>query len=644
MKQKLLDNLRLLLSIAAVTLLMPLSASAQTRIAVVSDIHVMAPDLLANNAASQEPWIKDFAGERKMLDKSAGLFTQFVEALKSSKPDILLITGDLTKDGELASHKYVRDGLAELTASPYNIKVFVIPGNHDIKSSGKVYKYDGTTKTELEAEDLITTADAFATYYNGYGYGDDNSAYDTDSKSYATEPVPGLVIIGIDSHSATISEETLTWVSEQAAAARDNGKQVIAMMHHPLFPHITGADMFIDTYTVGSYETVRNALITAGVNVILTGHFHTSDIAKDWNDDASKAIYDINTGSLISYPCDYRILELSQNKQTLNVSTYSLTPSGMTAAQCKTWLSGRLKSKAEAMMTAKAIEKVGEFAASLAAPYINSLATFAANLFILHAEGDENTVTHQTDRDNLESTYNYYKDDPLYSAALSYGGITDASVYSILDDKSNYGGDHQNQTDDRTLEITMPSLDESVTIPASGWATYCTGHDVDVSLTGGLTAYTVTAVDATTATLTEVTKIPAEEGFLLKGTAGNYTLKPATEAVTAVTNLLKGTLTATAAVEGDYALATKGEGENQVTAFYPVTAGVTIPARKAYFHGTSGAPMLVLGGDGGATGIETIGNAPGSKADCPVYTLQGTRTASLRPGIYIRNGKKLVIK
>ena len=239
---------------------------------------------------------------------------------------------------------------------------------------------------------------------------------------------------------------------------------------------------------------------------------------------------------------------------------------------------------------------------------------------------------------NLNSAYNTAKEMHIISEE-KYDALS-AMTNSMLQDKSNYGGDHQNQTPDRTLEIPMPSLDESVTIPASGWATYCTGHDVDVSLTSGLTAYTVTAVDATTATLTEVTKIPAEEGFLLKGTEGNYTLKPATEDVTAVTNLLKGTLTATAAVEGDYALATKGEG----AAFYPVTPEVTIPARKAYFHGTSGAPMLVLGGDGGATGIETIGNAPGSKADCPVYTLQGTRTASLRPGIYIRNGKKLVIK
>lgn len=638
MKQKLLDNLRLLLSIAPVTLLMPLSASAQTSIAVVSDIHVMAPDLLANDAASNEPWIKDFAGERKMLDKSAGLFTQFVGALKLSKPDILLITGDLTKDGELASHKYVRDGLAELTASPYNIKVFVIPGNHDIKSSGTVYKYDGTTKTALTEDDLITTDDAFATYYNGYGYDDDNSAYDTDSKSYATEPVPGLVIIGIDSHSTTISDETLTWICSQASQARDKGKQVIAMMHHPLFPHITGADMFIDTYTVGSYETVRDALIDAGVNVILTGHFHTSDIAKDWKTaEETDPIYDINTGSLISYPCDYRMLTLSQNKQTLNVSTYSLTPSGMTADACKTWLSDRVEKIAKNKLNSAPYNSLG-----ISDEDKVFLAETAASAFILHAEGDENT------NGAASTLLNNYETHPFtttnYLFVLGKNIYLDPTFNSILTDKSNYGGDHQNQTPDRTLEIPMPSLDESVTIPASGWATYCTGHDVDVSLTSGLTAYTVTAVDATTATLTQVTKIPAEEGFLLKGTAGNYTLKPATEAVTAVTNLLKGTLTATVAVAGDYALATKGEGENQVTAFYPVKAGVTIPARKAYFHGTSGAPMLVLGGDGGATGIETIGNAPGSKADCPVYTLQGTRTASLRPGIYIRNGKKLVIK
>lgn len=630
MKQQLLKKLRLLLSVAAVTLLIPLPMAAQTRIAVVSDIHVMAPDLLPSGAESQDAWINYYAGQRKMLDKSAAIFDQFVTTMTSAspKPDILLITGDLTKDGEQVSHDYVKAKLAELETA--GIQCYVIPGNHDFGEEGNHTQFN--TDGPLDA--AVLSASNFATFYADYGY--TGSTVDPNgSLSYVAEPVSGLKLIAIDSHSTTISDETLTWICSQASQARANGKQVIAMMHHPLFPHITGADMFIDTYTINddNYAEVRNALIDAGVNVILTGHFHISDIAKDWNDDASKAIYDINTGSLISYPCDYRMLTLSADKTTLGVSTSSLTPTGMTAEECKTWLSGRLESIAKAKINNKA-----GAAASSFDEQINDIATFASNLFILHAEGDENS---SGDRTDIETDYTTYKTNPAYAIILNFGGITDASVYSILDDKSNYGGAHDNQTADRTLEIPMPSLDESVTIPASGWATYCTGHDVDVSRTSGLTAYTITAVDATTATLTQVTKIPAEEGFLLKGSAGNYTLKPATTDVSAVTNLLKGTLVAIPG-DGYYALATKGEPP--VTAFYPVKAGVNIPAHKAYISIPAGARMLSLGGDGGTTDIQFIEKGLDNDAEQPIYTLQGTRASSLRPGIYIQNGKKVVIK
>lgn len=631
MKQQLLKKLRLLLSVAAVTLLMPLPTAAQTRIAVVSDIHVMAPDLLPSGAESKDAWINYYAGQRKMLDKSAAIFDQFVNAIKTASPNILLITGDLTKDGEQVSHDYVKSKLADLESA--GIQCYVIPGNHDFGEEGNHTKFfaDGTT-----ANAEVLSASNFANSYANYGYSE-GTPDPNGSLSYVAEPVSGLVLLAIDSHSGSIGANTLTWICSKASQARANGKQVIAMMHHPLFPHITGADLFIDTYTVGSYETVRNKLINAGVNVILTGHFHTSDIAKDWNDDASKAIYDINTGSLISYPCDYRMLTLSADKTTLDVSTSSLTPTVMTAEECKTWLSGRLESIAKAKMNNKA-----GVAAPYVATYINNIATFAANLFILHAEGDENLSGAK--RTSIETAYTNYKSDATYNTIFSYGGITDASVYSILDDKSHYGDTHENQTDDRALLITLPAstvLNEAVTIPASGWATYCTGHDVDISLTSGLTAYTVSAVDATKATLTQVTKIPAEEGFLLKGAAGNYTLKPATTDVSAVTNLLKGTLVAIPG-DGYYALATKGEPP--VTAFYPVKAGVNIPAHKAYISIPAGARMLSLGGDGGTTDIQFIEKGLDNDAEQPIYTLQGTRANSLRPGIYIQNGKKVVIK
>ena len=441
------------------------TVGAQTRIAVASDIHVMAPSLLPSGAETQDAWITYYAGQRKMLQESAAIFDQFVTTLKTAnpKPDLLLVTGDLTKDGEQASHEYVRKELALLEAA--GIQVYVIPGNHDFGEEGNHTQFlaDGTT-----TDAPVLSVGSFASFYANYGY--TGSTVDPNgSLSYVAEPVAGLVLLAIDSHSASVSSETLTWICGQAEAARAGGKQVIAMMHHPLFPHIEGANLFISTYTVGDYETVRNALIAAGVNVILSGHFHTSDIAKDWNDDEGKAVYDINTGSLISYPCDYRTLTLSQDKKSLNVSTESLLPKGMTSEECKTWLQSRMKSVATQKMNEKA-----RALASMYATQINNIADFASGLFILHAEGNENA---SAGRATLASTYGDFKGDATYGALLTAGGITDASIYSILDDKSNYGNEHENKTDDRTLAVSMPLASNQVVI-GEPTATY--GHMLPV--------------------------------------------------------------------------------------------------------------------------------------------------------------------
>lgn len=639
-RNKCFKQLRLLLLSAAVIPLMALRTSAQTRIAVVSDIHVMAPSLLESGAEGKDAWTSYYANQRKMLQQSAAIFDQFVTEMKNAslKPDILLITGDLTKDGEQASHDYVKTKLAELEEA--GIACYVIPGNHDFGTDGShlIYKADGTTTGAA-----VLATDKFAGYYEDYGY---NTTFESEldpngSLSYVTEPVPGLVLIAIDSHSGSIGPETLTWVCEQAEAAREKGKQVIAMMHHPLFPHITGANLFISTYQVNDYVIVRDALIGAGVKVILTGHFHTSDIAKDWDNEEEKAIYDINTGSLISYPCDYRILTLSGNMETLDVATYSLTPEGMTADECKTWLKERTVSIAKAKIEAEAKRTAGSMwslmESTLATP-IENIAALAGDLFILHAEGNENS---SADRESVEATYNSYKTQALYSQIFNAGDLDDATIYSILDNKSNYGGDHENQTNDRTLSIGLPSLDETVTIPASGWASFCTGHSVDISLTPGLKAYTVTAVSGDKATLAEATKIASGDGFLLKGSGGNYTLKAATEAVEPdEANLLYGTLDQKPAEGGDYALATF-EG---VTGFYPVSTSVVIPARKAYLSITSGARIITFASDSEATGIQAVEEPLGDDAAQPVYTLQGTRAGALRPGVYIRGGKKIVIR
>ena len=99
----------------------------KTKIVVLSDPHVMAPELLVSKGYA---WIKYLNGQRKMEDYSQALFDEMVARIKDEiKPDLVLITGDLTKDGERLSHAYVKGKLDELRAS--GIRTLVIPGNHD---------------------------------------------------------------------------------------------------------------------------------------------------------------------------------------------------------------------------------------------------------------------------------------------------------------------------------------------------------------------------------------------------------------------------------------------------------------------------------------------------------------------------------
>ena len=285
----------------------------QIKVVVLSDTHVMASELLINDG---DAWQSYLAADRKMVDNSKALFDEMVSKIKTNiKPDFVFITGDLTKDGEKLSHQYVKGKLDELKIA--GIQTLVIPGNHDRGANANAVYYDGATTTPAEVAD----DDYFATTYADYGYGA-LSEREATSLTYACEPINGLVVIGMDSGTdGQLSSTTLEWVRNKAQAATAAGKQVVAMMHHPLVPHFYGCDKFVETSVVANYETVRNNLADAGIKVVFTGHFHTSDVAKDWNAGLTQEIYDVNTGSLISYPCDYREVTLSNNLSELSIIT-----------------------------------------------------------------------------------------------------------------------------------------------------------------------------------------------------------------------------------------------------------------------------------------------------------------------------------
>lgn len=407
------------------------------RIVVMTDTHVMAPELLVNDGTA---WQSFLTNDHKMVDYSVKLFDKMVSDLQTTiRPDLVIITGDLTKDGELVSHQYVASKLAELKAA--GIPTLVIPGNHDLGTANAMY-YDGDTSQPAETASM----EQFATIYADYGY--TGSDRESTTLTYACEPISGVVMIGIDTgQEGTLSETTLNWVCDKANEAFCSGKQVITFMHHPLVPHFHGAETFVSYAVLNNYETVRNRLADAHVRLVLTGHFHTSDIARDWNAGLTSEIYDVGTGSLISYPCHYRELTIAADRQQVDVSTRSISelePGDNFANDSRI----RLKNS-----TAKVAQnRLATYSSmvSLVTPSIGEAFTY-------HAAGDEHRSTDaQKLMDSLLGSISLAKMLKIINEekALDY----EQMLKSMLKDLSAFGDlQREDQTDDLQLTITLPT-------------------------------------------------------------------------------------------------------------------------------------------------------------------------------------------
>ena len=156
--------------------------------------------------------------------------------------------------------------------------------------------------------------------------------------------------------------------------------------------------------------------------------------------------------------------------------------------------------------------------------------------------------------------------------------------------------------------------------------------------------------------LTEVTskEIPADKGVVLKSTASSIILSVATTTATYSDNDLLGTDVALATPANAYCLSRETTGSARGVGFYSYTSsdGVNhdgvIPAHRAYLIVPNGSAnsrgFLGFGEDDNTTAIDTL-NASSAEADGTIFDLSGRRVAG-QPvkGIYMKNGKKIVIK
>ena len=103
----------------------------------------MDPSLLIANGSAFQTYL---AGDRKLLAESSAIDKAAVDAVVAQQPDILLVNGDETKDGEYVSHIAVSNLLARVAAS--GTMVYVIPGNHDVNNTNAM-SFNGSITTPV---------------------------------------------------------------------------------------------------------------------------------------------------------------------------------------------------------------------------------------------------------------------------------------------------------------------------------------------------------------------------------------------------------------------------------------------------------------------------------------------------------------
>ena len=346
MKTKMHNGSRLLSLLLAVVLVFTLTVPAlaaekpqdmNLRIAVMSDLHYLSPDMIADT----EDFEHAFNSDRKLLKESSSVLHEMLERVRADKPDILLVSGDLTKDGEQECHAALAKQLQQLQQDVPGLKIYVINGNHDIRNyNAKNFNTaDGKAvpATRTEPEDFKRIYDfvysdptVLATFTPAEG----NKA---GGLSYVARPVEGLTVIamdtcryssdntsnGDDEHetSGAISADLEKWVIEQTAAAKARGDLVIGLEHHGLVPHFDVQPTILPMYLVNGYERIAQEYADAGMSVVFTGHMHAVDVAA-MTTAAGNTFYDIETGSALTYPCPIRFVDLRRSTVGGETNTY----------------------------------------------------------------------------------------------------------------------------------------------------------------------------------------------------------------------------------------------------------------------------------------------------------------------------------
>lgn len=298
---------------------------------IASDLHYQSP-LMTDFGEAFQNFVRNDDG--KVVEYVDSITDAFLAEAAEKQPDALILSGDLTQNGEKVNHEELAKKLRLLESQ--GVPVVVIPGNHDINHPSAA-SFEGTEKKKADN----INAEEFYSIYREFGY-DEAMDRDENSLSYIYQADERYWLMMLDSCQydpenkigGRIRKETLLWMEKWLERAREEQVMVIPVAHHNLLKEST---LYPEDCTLENAVQVIDLLEQYGLPVYISGHLHLQRVKKHGNGGPSQAeesygIYEIVSDSMVIPPCQYGELRW-QEDGSVQYETCPVDVAGWAASQ-----------------------------------------------------------------------------------------------------------------------------------------------------------------------------------------------------------------------------------------------------------------------------------------------------------------------
>lgn len=269
-----------------------------------TDIHYLAESLTDRKSGFR--YMVEH-GDGKLVNYVWEITDAFISEVLEERPRILILSGDLSLNGEKLSHEELAGKLYQIEEA--GIPVVVIPGNHDINTERpSAYAEEGRIPAER------TTPQEFEQIYGDFGY---KEALSRDAYSlsyvYQLDDQTRLLMLdtcqydsGVMKVGGMIEPETYQWIELQLEDAWVEGIQVIPVGHHNILEE---SQVYVENCTIEHAEELEEMLNRWDVNCYFSGHLHV----QHYKSSREFQLDEVVTASLSTAPCYYGVIEYEED-------------------------------------------------------------------------------------------------------------------------------------------------------------------------------------------------------------------------------------------------------------------------------------------------------------------------------------------